>query len=246
MTSRSRSRLAVLAALTLCAGCTIQQTEIPSVTGPSELALSLDVTAVPDLMTRNGVDQSTITVTARDPNGAPRAGVQFRIDTLVGGFPQDFGTLAARSIFSGADGRATVVYTAPPPPPLGAGNIVDRVTILAAVVGSNYQTSNSRTAEVRLVLPSVISAPGSPVAQFIFFPTTPKVGTLAMFDGRSSTAEAGRSIVSYTWYWGDGETGTGSVEDHDYLVAGTYGVTLVVQDDLGRQGSTTQNITVVP
>ena len=37
-----------------------------------------------------------------------------RTETRVGGTPVDFGTLSARSVVTGSDGKATLVYTAPP------------------------------------------------------------------------------------------------------------------------------------
>jgi len=240
---------ALLTALVLSGACTVQEPDIPSLTGPSEFAVSVSVAAVPDLIRRDGAEQSLIVVTARDINGGPVSGLQFRVDTKVGYFYQDFGTLASRFITTGSDGRATVIYTAPPPPPVGTSSVIDRVTIVVAPIGTNQQTQNPQviqpqSAEIRLVPPSVIIEPGSPVAFFTYTPAFPAPGTTIFFNGSGSVPESGHSIVSYTWYWGDGETAVGSTEDHDYSVAGTYVVTLIVQDDIGRQGTSSQAITV--
>ena len=244
------NKTAFLAVLALSGACTVHETDIPSLAGPSEFGISVSVAAVPDIIRRDGIDQSTIIVTARGVSGEPVAGLQFRLDTKVGFVYQDFGTLASRFITTGSDGRASVIYTAPPPPPVGTSSVIDRVTVVAAPVGSNQQVLNPQviqpqSAEIRLVPPSVIIEPGSPVAFFTYTPVAPAPGTVIFFNGTGSVAEAGHSIVSYTWYWGDGETDVGSTEDHDYTVAGTYIVTLIVQDDVGRQGTISQAISVV-
>src|ERR1700694_4227922 len=99
----------------LSAACTVSSTDIPSLTGPSELALSFSVSATPDSITQDGHSQSLITVTALDENGQPRPGVIFRLDMFVGGVAADYGTLSAKTVVTGTDGKATAAYTAPNP-----------------------------------------------------------------------------------------------------------------------------------
>ena len=65
---------ALLTALVLSGACTVREPDIPSLTGPSEFAVSVSVAAVPDLIRRDGADQSLIVVTARDINGGPVSG----------------------------------------------------------------------------------------------------------------------------------------------------------------------------
>jgi PKD repeat protein len=65
------------------------------------------------------------------------------------------------------------------------------------------------------------------------------------FDATASTDSDG-TIQSYTWDFGDG-TGTGidtSTATHTYPASGTYAVLLVVADDSGAEGSTTQAVPV--
>jgi PKD repeat protein len=239
-------RTALLLTIAVSAGCVVHDTEIPPLTGPSELAMSVTLAAMPDIIVRNGVDTSRVVVTVRDPNGSPVAGAQFRVDTVVGQFYEDFGSLAARFITTGSDGKATVVYTAPPAPPNGAGTVIDIVTIVITTVGANQQSNMTYTAEIRLVPKSIILVPGAPLANFSFTPTAPKARQRVDFSASTSAAEAGHSIVDYAWSWGDGETAKGVLEEHDYVVAGTYYATLTVTDDVGRQASMTKAITVVP
>jgi hypothetical protein len=233
----------LIALIALTTACTVHQTDVPSLTGPSEFGLSVTVTAQPDIITRDGFSQSTIGITARDANGAPVSGTQFRVDMAVANALQDFGTLSSRFVFTGSDGRATVRYTSPSPPLPGTAVLVDRITIVVIPVNSNYQAATTQTADIRLVLP-VIAGGNGPIPQFTFAPTNPSVGTVVNFDASTSTAPAGRTITTYSWNWGDGETETGITEEHDFQSAGTFIVILTVTDSAGVSASTSRTITV--
>jgi hypothetical protein len=235
----------LIALIALTTACTVQQTKVPSLTGPSEFGLSVTLTAQPDIITRDGLSQSTITITARDPNGAGLSGVQFRVDMAVANALQDFGTLSSRFVFTGSDGRAIVRYTSPSPPVPGTAVLVDRITIVVVPVDSNYQAATTQTADIRLVLPVIVGG-NTPIPQFAFAPTNPAVGTVVNFDASSSTAPTGRTITTYSWNWGDGEkeTGIDAFEEHDFQAAGTFIVILTVTDSAGVSASTSRAITV--
>lgn len=81
-----------------------------------------------------------------------------------------------------------------------------------------------------------VAVTGGPYSGFVNVPLT--------FDGSGSYDSDGGSIVSYTWDFGDGSTGSGAVTQHTYSVAGTYVVSLTVVDDEGMSNtnSTTANI----
>jgi PKD repeat protein len=51
-------------------------------------------------------------------------------------------------------------------------------------------------------------------------------------------------VVSYSWAFGDGATGTGSVVTHTYSPAKLYTVTLTVTDNGGVTGSTSSQVTI--
>ena len=71
-------------------------------------------------------------------------------------------------------------------------------------------------------------------------PYTGTVGVAVAFDGSASSDPDG-SIISYSWDFGDGNTGTGATPSHTYASAGLYNVTLTVMDDAGvtdSQGTT--------
>ena len=240
-------RAALFGIAVLAVGCTIKETPAPPLTGPSEYALSVSIAAVPDLVTRDGVSQSTIVVTARDYQGAPVRSQQFRLDMMVNGAVQDFGALSTKTLFTNADGRATATYTAPPAPATGASLITDRITLIVSPVGNNQQGTRFTSAEIRLVIPTT-STPGAPIAFFAYAPSTGiTTATNVAFNASGSYPVTGSRIVNYAWDWGDGTNdnfNTSASEDHDWAGAGSYSVTLTVTDDLGQRASTTQLITV--
>src|SRR5947207_5782013 len=118
------------------AACTISRSEAPAVTGPSELATSLTLTANPDTLLQDGASQSSVVVTAIGPNGRPLTNVAIRLATAIDGVSQDFGTLSARTVVTGNDGRAATVYTAPPAPSPLLGGSGTMVSIQATAIGS--------------------------------------------------------------------------------------------------------------
>ena len=126
----------------LSAACTTSQTTCRR-SRASEFALSLRVTATPDSISQDGASQSSIVVNAFDPNGKGISGLALRMDMAVNGAFQDYGTLSARTIVTGTDGRAaTGAPPAPVPPPAAAGGSPTVVTIVATPTGSNFETVN--------------------------------------------------------------------------------------------------------
>jgi PKD repeat protein len=71
-----------------------------------------------------------------------------------------------------------------------------------------------------------------PQARFSATPTTGAAPLQVAFDGSGST-DAGGSIASYAWTFGDGGTGAGATIQHTYQATGTYTATLVVTDNQG-------------
>ena len=330
LSTRARVALFVvaLAAVTL-AGC--QKDASPDAfIGPSELALSLALSASPDVLPLDGASQSLVSILVRDGSGQVVANVTLRLQISIGGVLQDLGLLSARTLVTGQDGRAVATYTAP----LAVSGVDSgaQVEILVTPVGDNYASALPRTLAIRLVPRGIVIPPptlsagfrftpsspaefqeilfetnclsefdtncvrgavpswdfgdgttgsgatvthaystpstftvsvtvtdafgrsatksrvvivgigGTPTASFSVSPVTPNLGDTVFFNASASTAPPGRSIVSYDWSFGDGETASGATVSHAFGVEATYTVTLT--DDRGKTGSTTRIVIV--
>ncbi len=84
------------------------------------------------------------------------------------------------------------------------------------------------------------------VSLFAFSPQTPQVLQVVNFDGSLSTPGSGRTIVRYSWDFGDGVLKTGVKSTHDFEISGVYLVTLTVTDDSGQTARSSQPVTVRP
>ena len=211
----------------------------PPLTGPSEFAQSVVISVSPDVLPQDGASQSFITVTARDVNGQPLRNLTMRTETRVNGTPVDFGTLSARSVVTGSDGRATLVYTAPPSPAVSPDAFL-LVDIVVTPFGTDFNNSSSRTASIRLVPQGTVIPPGNLVPAFTFTPLAPTDGQTVLFDASSSTG----SISEYRWAFGDGGQSSGITASHAYNRPGTFVVTLTLVDFNGRTASKSQSISV--
>jgi PKD repeat protein len=242
-------RFVLVAAAGVAAACSVHGVEVPGLTGPSESALSITVTATPDSILQDGASQSSVAVVARDPNGKGIASLPIRVQTAVGGTVQDYGLLSAKTIVTGSDGRATVVYTAPPPPSTlgGSGRTV---SIVATPVGTDYQAANPHTVDIRLLPPGVVLPPASePTAAFTVSPTPVSAGVATNFDAsRSCATQASCSstagLTNFVWTFGDGSSGVGQFTTHTFATPGTFTVTLTVTNDRGLSNSVTQTVAV--
>lgn len=74
-------------------------------------------------------------------------------------------------------------------------------------------------------------------------PYSGAVDTVIHFDGSASYDPDG-TIISYSWDFGDGETGTGKMPSHTYKTSGKYTVTLTVTDDDGEKTTDKATVTV--
>jgi len=87
----------------------------------------------------------------------------------------------------------------------------------------------------------------NPKAVINLSPPTGTPGQTITFLGNKSTPAAGRTIVNYTWNFGDGtavvSSPTSSVA-HSYGTTGTFTVTLLVTDDQGNQDLATAQMII--
>ncbi len=233
----------------LGAACTVQDTPIPQLAGPSELALRVALQAIPDSILQDGFSQAVIQIEASSFDGRPARGLTLRIQTIFEGVLQDFGLLSAKTVVTGDDGRARVIYTAPPKPsqPVDTFNVV---TFSVEPIGTDYRGEVARTVDLRLIPPGVIQPPQppntAPVPQFSFAPTAPAVLTNVVFDA-SATRDEGvvcGAACTYSWDFGDGDTASGIFASHQYRNTGTFQVRLTVRDAQGASASAALPITV--
>ena len=255
-------RAAVALALLAATSCTVKNSTPPPLTGPSGLALTLNVNAIPDSLSQDGGSQSSVRVTAIGPDGKGLASLPLRLDMVVGGVAQDYGTLSARSIVTNSDGVATAVYTAPPSPVNGvfgtcSGLPGNCVSIVATPTSTNFTTANPEQVQIRLVPIGVILPPASqPTAAFTISPTPVNFNIPSTFDASTScggplsgsVCNSSSAITNYAWNFGDGASGSGMVINHTYVAStspgNSYNVTLTVTNDRGVSTSTTQAVKV--
>ena len=153
-----------------------------------------------------------------------------RIETRVGGTPVDFGVLSARSVVTGNDGIATLVYTAPPSPAVSPDPFL-MVDIVVTPLGTDFNNSNQRSAAIRLVPQGPVSPPFNLVAGFEMTPQAPSRQSDGALRRLAEPRERSRSTAGTSAM---ALAVVGRTDDHAYAAAGTYIVTLTVVDSYGR------------
>jgi PKD repeat protein len=236
MTNNMRRAL-VFAIASLAAACTITDTTPPPLAGPSEMSLSLAITANPDVLSQDGGSQSLITIDARDANGQPVSNQLLYLE-IEGG---DFGTLSSRTVVTNSQGKATFTYTAPS----GTGaDATQNVAILVRPSGTDNAAEIPRIINIRLNPPGTIPT-GAPTPSFTFVPEDPEAFIPVRFDGRASTPSRGATITNYSWDFGDGTSGSGATPSHSYSAPGSYGVRLTVTDSQGNSATSAAQVITV-
>ena len=257
----------IAATLLSCAltlqGCGLDDVQVPgSLVGPSELGLSLQVLAIPDIVLADGIQTAVIQAVVQDQNGKRVAGkgIVFVIMDEAGRIAE-IGQLTSASgarvfgsttIPSNANGIAQVVYTTPERRDFTADT---RLLIGARPVGTDatgapYWTVSLelRSAEPRR-FPEV-PGNGSPTCSFNVAPNNPVYteGTVLRFFSTASDSDG--YIVRYEWYFGDGTSSVGGEGEIDrqkgYPLAGTYTVTHIVTDNVGAQAGCSRTVVIVP
>jgi len=236
------TRMAIVTAAAAVASCTIAKTPTPMLGGPSELGLSLVMTAEPDTLSFDGASQSKITVKVRDSNGQPKANVTLRAEIVANNTFVDFGSLSARTLVTNANGDAALTYTAPAPVPGPIPSLAILFTPTGSATAGDAANQLARAITLRLVPPGTISA-GGPTPAFTFSPASPSAFTDVQFDASTSTAAVGSAIVTYSWNFGDGSSGLGVTPLHRFA-AGTWTVVLTTTDSNGVAASTSKQVAV--
>jgi PKD repeat protein len=90
-----------------------------------------------------------------------------------------------------------------------------------------------------------VAATANPTPAIVFSPSAPVEGDRVFFNGATSTAATGRTLVQYDWDFGTGVQASGMATSFVYAKAGTYTVVLTVTDDAGNKASTSKPVTII-
>lgn len=236
---------AVLVAVAATLGaCSLDNQNMPALSGPSELALSLAITATPDQLPRDGSSQSIVTVTARDVAGQPLVGQRITL-ALAGSAPQG-ASLSQTEVTTGSTGQATLLVTAPV-----AGSI-GNISVLATAIGTNSGNSMSRVISIA-ALPLNNAAPV--ITAFTISNSSPDVNETVTFDAscQPSTTCATTGVTDegvpcntcvFSWTFGDGATAVGQIVRHAFAAGGVHNVALTATDVGGVSATSIKAITI--
>jgi hypothetical protein len=268
MNRKRRTHPAAVMALGLLlalGGCGTDELEIPELDGPSELALSLRLTASPDILTADGFSSSLIQATMRDQNGQPVAGRSVFMSITDGaGRTADIGQLRSTGsggigtglvLVTGANGIAQAAYEAPVRTDFTSNGTV---LVQARPVGDDFGGQVYRTVRIELrsaeprLFPQAPATP--PQCRFTLEPSAGpyRVNTAVLFQSTAfdpPNADGTPSgIVRYEWFFGDGTTEDNPDVAKVYRFPGTYVVTHVVTDVDGNRTACATNpgLTVIP
>lgn len=238
--------------------CGLDEVEIPDLDGPSELALSVRLTASPDIVTADGFSSSLVQAHLRGPNGQPLSGRQvFMAVADNAGRTADIGQLRSTGsggigtgivLTTGSNGIAQAVYEAPPRTDL-TGNA--SVIVQARPIGDDFDGQVYRTVRIELrsaeprLFPQV---PGNkaPVCNYTVEPSVGpyRVNTAILFQTASSDEDG--FIVRYEWFFGDGTREDKPDTAKVYRFPGSYVVTHVVTDNVGARSACAAPFLLVP
>jgi PKD repeat protein len=211
--------------------CGLDKQTAPSLTGPSEFATSLTVSASPEVVNRDGASQSVITISTRNPENGPMSGriVRLGLDPVIGG------TLSSYEVTTNSNGTATVVYTAP-----SIDTPIDAVRVLAVPAETNFDNATARNVLIAL------SGPAAADADFTFSPDLPQQFQTVAFDASNTRVEGQvcNGSCTYNWDFGGENTATGMVVSYRFQREQTYVVTLRVTSPGGMTTTARQTVVV--
>lgn len=234
MGARMRRGVILLVASLWAVGCTLENGEGPSLTGPSEFGLSVTATATPDLLVRDGISQSVITLTVRDFQNRAVAGQRLTL-----GVTPSAAVLSVAEVVTDANGQATFTVTAPPASAIAGSTVL----VFATPVGNQSGGAVPRTIEIFLTGATNTTTP-SP--SFTVTPASPEVSQVASFNATGTTDEGAQCLdaCSYTWAFGNEAVRSGRIQTHAFQTPGIHSVVLTVTDAAGTSASVQQNVTV--
>ena len=258
----AQGRAAVAAAMVLVLnGCGLDKVEIPDFEGPAELALSVKLTATPDIVTADGFSSSLVQVQVHGPNGETLAGRQIFVGIAdPAGRTADIGQLRSTGsggigtglvLTTGANGIAQASYEAPPRTDMTANS---SVIIQARPIGNDAEGQVYRTVRIELrsaeprFFPQIPNSGDVLNCQFTLEPAFGpyKVNTVISLFSRGSSPFG--PIIRYEWFFGDGTRDDKPNIAKVFRFPGTYSATHVVTDSVGNQAACTVSggLSIIP
>ena len=213
--------------------CSVDEQVASRFTGPSEFAVAVNVSAIPDRLPRDGRSQSVVTLTAVDSTGRAIAGQRFSLTASPAN-----AALSTTEVATDSSGHAVFTVTAPP-----ASATSNLIAIAAAPIGTSTANTLPRVITVALTGPSNRTPP---TALFTVIPTSPESGVPTRFDASTTTDEGVVCLdnCTYAWTFGDGSSGSGRTISHTYANPGSYTVILTVTDAAGATATTSTSVVV--
>lgn len=270
MSKRGAQRFAIWtlsAGLLVLGGCELDKVDIPELNGPAELALSLRLTAVPDVITADGYSTSVVQATLRDQNGRPVVGreVFFTITDPrnnaadIGGFQTANGPGTGAKMATNAQGTAQVVYQAPARTDFTADGVV---LVQARPIADDFSGQLYRVVRIELQSAEPRIFPQGPTTNIV--PTcnfvievppggscsAPRVCTVRVnqvVGFQSTSTDSTDFLVRYEWFFGDGSPVEYAPDvAHVFRLTGVFTPVHRVTDNFGAQTVCSATITVVP
>lgn len=254
---RVACRLPAGLVLPLCLiGCLQDSQRPPPPAGPSSLALSIRLSATPDVLPVDGASRSAVAVVATGPDRAPAVDLGLVVRIVEGSIPHDVGQLSTRSIVTDRAGHAAFSYRAPQPSGTAAGSVDSGrvVTLVVTPVTGDFANAVERRVRIRLVPAGIVIPPFDVQPGFDVTPAAPVVSDQVRFSavgcpaGAPAAAGCTRDpyglIAAYRWDFGDGGGASGQMPGHVFSTAGTYVVRMTVTDEFDRSAEATRTVTV--
>ena len=250
-------RWAAGVALSAClSGCLQDGLGPGTLAGPSTLALSIRLSATPDVLPADGLSEALVAVTATGPDGEPIADLRLTARIVEGSTPHDLGRLSRRSVVTDAAGNAAFSYRTPAPSRNAAGeaDLGRVVTLMVTPVTDDFSGAVERRVRIRLLPAGAVIPPFAVRPGFEVTPPAPSVFDQVRFSAADcpvgALATAGCThdpsglVAAYQWDFGDGGRASGQQLAHVYSTAGTYLVRLTVTDSFERSAEATGTVTI--
>jgi hypothetical protein len=136
----------------LASGCALSGQGAPPLTGPSELDLSLRLTAAPDVLMQDGIARAHVSVAALDSGNRPVPQLELLVQVAGDDEAVDSGRLSDRRIRTDTRGRAGFTYIAPRAR-ITATNADRTISLIVTPVGTDFANAVPRSVQIRLVSP---------------------------------------------------------------------------------------------